>query len=119
MTSATYSELLRNNQNFRRLWAGQVISELGTWFSAIAELGLIRLLSGSTMMTAAVLVARTLPFLLVSQFAGVVDRGNRKHILIAADLIRALIALGYLTTSFGAPAWTVVMWTALMTSAGT
>ncbi len=120
MTSATYSELLRNNQNFRRLWIGQVISELGTWFSAIAELGLIRLLSGSTMMTAALLVARTLPFLLVSQFAGVVvDRGNRKHILIAADLIRALIALGYLTTSFGAPAWTVVMWTALMTSAGT
>jgi MFS family permease len=120
MTSATYSELLRNNQNFRRLWIGQVISELGTWFSAIAELGLIRLLSGSTMMTAALLVARTLPFLLVSQFAGVaVDRGNRKHILIAADLIRALLALGYLTTNLGAPAWTVVLWTALMTSAGT
>lgn len=120
MISATYSELLRNNQNFRRLWLGQVISELGTWFSAIAELGLIRLLSGSTLMTAALLTARTLPFLLVSQFAGVaVDRGNRKRILIAADLIRALIALGYLTTNFGAPAWTVVLWTALMSSAGT
>jgi MFS family permease len=120
MTSATYSELLRNNQNFRRLWLGQVISELGTWFSAIAELGLIRLLSGSTLMTAALLTARTLPFLLVSQFAGVaVDRGNRKRIMIAADVVRALIALGYLTTNFGAPAWTVVLWTALMSSAGT
>jgi MFS family permease len=120
MTSATYSELLRNNQNFRRLWCGQVISELGTWFSAIAELGLIRLLSGSTLMTALLLVARTLPFLLISQFAGVaVDHGNRKRILIASDLIRALLALGYLTTNLGAPAWTVVLWTALMTSAGT
>lgn len=120
MNSATYSELLRNNKNFRRLWTGQVISELGTWFSAIAELGLMRLLSGSTMMTAALLVARTLPFLLVSPLAGVaVDRGNRKRILIAADLVRAALALGYLATNVGAPAWTVVLITALMTSTGT
>ncbi len=120
MNSATYSELLRHNKNFRRLWTGQVISELGTWFSAIAELGLMRLLSGSTMMTVALLVARTLPFLLVSPLAGVaVDRGNRKRILIAADLVRALLALGYLTTNVGAPAWTVVLITALMTSTGT
>lgn len=120
MTSTTYSELLRSNKNFRRLWSGQVISELGTWFSAIAELGLMRLLSGSTMMTAALLVARTLPFLLVSPLAGVaVDRGNRKRILIAADLVRAVLALGYLTTNVGAPAWTVVLITALMTSSGT
>ncbi len=120
MNSATYSELLRNNKNFRRLWTGQVISELGTWFSAIAELGLMRLLSGSTMMTVALLVARTLPFLLVSPLAGVaVDRGNRKRILIAADLVRAVLALGYLTTNVGAPAWTVVLITALMTSTGT
>lgn len=120
MNSATYSELLRNNKNFRRLWSGQVISELGTWFSAIAELGLMRVLSGSTMMTAALLVARTLPFLLVSPLAGVaVDRGNRKRILIASDLVRAVLALGYLTTNVGAPAWTVVLITALMTSSGT
>lgn len=120
MNSATYHELLRNNKNFRRLWSGQVISELGTWFSAIAELGLMRMLSGSTMMTAALLVARTLPFLLVSPLAGVaVDRGNRKRILIAADLVRAVLALGYLTTNVGAPVWAIVLITALMTSTGT
>ena len=96
MESATYSALLRNNQNFRRLWAGQVISELGTWFSAIAELGLVRMLSGSTMMTAALLVARTLPFLLVSPLAGVaVDRGQRKRILIGPrDVLRLSKELG-------------------------
>lgn len=120
MQSVSYSQLLRANLNFRRLWCGQVISELGTWFSAIAELGLIRMLSGSTAMTAAVLVARTLPFLLVSPLAGVaVDRGNRKRILIAADLLRALIALGFLTTHWGAPAWVVVLCTVLMSSTGT
>jgi MFS family permease len=120
MNSATYGELLRKNPNFRRLWAGQVISELGTWFSAIAELGLMRMLSGSTMMTAALLVARTLPFLLVSPLAGVaVDRGKRKRILIAADLIRAVLAIGYLLTNVGAPVWTIILITALMTSTGT
>ena len=120
MQSVSYSELLRKNAPFRRLWFGQVISELGTWFSAIAELGLVRVLSGSTVMTAAVLVARTLPFLLVSPLAGVaVDRGHRKQILIAADLLRAVVALGFLTTNWGAPAWVVVVCTALMSSIGT
>lgn len=120
MKSISYSELLKNNLNFRRLWCGQVISELGTWFSLIAELGLVRLLSGSAWATTALLVARLLPFLLVAPLAGVlVDRGRRKQILIATDLIRAVIALGYLTTGWGAPVWVVILCTALMSSATT
>src|SRR6266540_3527311 len=66
MHSATYRELLSRNRNFRWLWMGQVISELGSWFSFIAELGLVRLLSGSSWATTALLVARLLPFLLVA-----------------------------------------------------
>src|ERR1044071_1277207 len=62
MHSTTYRQLLGNNPNFRRLWLGQVISELGTWFSFIAELGLVRLVSGSTWATTGLLVARLLPF---------------------------------------------------------
>src|SRR5262249_54537942 len=77
-------------------------------------------LSGSAYMTAAVLVARLLPFLLVAPLAGVaVDRGNRKRILIVADLIRAVIALGDLTTGIGAPVWGVVLCTGVMSSAST
>jgi MFS family permease len=37
MKSASYRELLKGNRNFRRLWAGQLISELGTWFSFISD----------------------------------------------------------------------------------
>ena len=51
MHSVTYRELLGRNRNFRWLWMGQIISELGTWFSFIAELGLVRLISGSTWAT--------------------------------------------------------------------
>ena len=97
MDSATYSQLLSRNSNFRRLWIGQVISELGNWFNLIAELGLARSLSGTALAATAVLVSRMSPFVLLAPFAGViVDRFSRRKIMIATDLTRAIISLGYL-----------------------
>src|SRR5438132_8458123 len=117
MSSATYSEVLKGNLNFRRLWIGQVISELGSWFSFIAELGLVRLVSGSPLATTALLVARLLPFLLVAPLAGVfVDRRSRKRMMIAADLLRALVALGYLLVGLRGPVWIVYVCGAAMSS---
>ncbi len=117
MNSASYGELLKGNKNFRRLWAGQVISELGTWFSFIAELGLVRMLSGSPLMTTALLVARLLPFLLVAPIAGVfADRRSRKQIMIAADLMRAVTAVVYVFAGMIGSAWLVVACSALMAS---
>jgi MFS family permease len=120
MQSVRYGELLRSNKNFRRLWFGQVISELGTWFSFIAELGVVSLLSKSVWATMALLVSRLLPVLLISPLAGVlVDRANRKTIMVVADLVRALIALGFLTASAGAPVWLIVIFSGLMSAAST
>lgn len=120
MSSATYSELLRGNKNFRRLWMGQVISELGTWFSFIAELGLVRMMSGSAMATTGLMLARMLPFLIVAPFAGVyVDRRSRKHILIATDVLRAVIALMYLSAGRVGSLWFIFVCAALESSLGT
>ena len=117
MKSASYRELLKGNKNFRSLWAGQVISELGSWFSFIAELGLVRMLSGSALMTTALLVARLLPFLLVAPIAGVcADRRSRKKLMVVADLLRALIAIAYVIAGFIGSAWLVVVCSALMAS---
>jgi MFS family permease len=117
MATATYTELLRRNPNFRRLWIGQTISELGSWFSFIAELGLVRLYSGSAMVTTALLVARLLPFLLVAPLAGVfVDRHSRKRIMIAADLLRSLVALIFIVAAWLGSAWLVVASSVLMSS---
>lgn len=117
MNSATYFELLKNNKNFRRLWSGQVISELGTWFSFIAELGVVRLLSGSAMATTALLVARLVPFLLVAPLAGVLaDRRSRKQIMIVTDILRALVALVYLAAIPMKAVWLVVLCSGLMAS---
>jgi MFS family permease len=117
MHSVTYRELLGRNRNFRWLWMGQIISELGTWFSFIAELGLVRLISGSTWATTALLVARLLPFLLVAPIAGVfVDRHSRKRILILTDLLRALVALLYVAAGALRSVELVIIGSALMSS---
>lgn len=120
MQSVKYSELLRRNLNFRRLWIGQLISELGTWFSFIAEIGTVGLLSGSPFATMAFLISRLLPVLLFAPLAGVlVDRSNRKRILIATDLVRALLALGFLGAGLGAPLWFIIMLSGLMSASST
>jgi MFS family permease len=117
MKSASYSELLKGNKDFRRLWAGQVVSELGTWFSFIAELGLVRMLSGTALTTTALLVARLIPFLLVAPIAGVLaDRCSRKHIMIVADLLRAVIAVVFVIAGLIGSVWLVVACSALMAS---
>ena len=117
MLSATYSELLKGNKNFRRLWAGQLISELGTWFSFIAELGLVRMFSGSALATTALMIARLLPFLLVAPIAGVfVDRRSRKRIMIVTDLLRAVVALLYLGAASIGSVWAVCACSAIMSS---
>jgi MFS family permease len=117
MSSVSYTELLKENRNFRHFWIGQVISGLGTWFSFIAELGLVRMISGSSIMTAALLVSRLLPYLFVAPIAGVlVDRGSRKHIMIGADLLRAVIAIVYLFVPWIGSAWLAVLCSGLIIS---
>jgi MFS family permease len=117
MSSATYRELLGSNKNFRLLWIGQVISELGTWFSFIAELGLVRTYSGSALATTSLLVAKLLPYLLVAPIAGVLaDRRSRKRLLIATDLARAALALVFIIAGKMGAVWLVVATSALMSS---
>jgi MFS family permease len=117
MASATYKELLTTNRDFRHLWTGQVISELGTWFSFIAELGLVRMFSGSPFAATALMAGRMLPFLLVAPFAGVfADRLSRKRIMIYTDLIRAVLALVYLLAMVTRSVWLVVVGSFVMAS---
>ncbi|HEX5706524.1 MAG TPA: MFS transporter [Pyrinomonadaceae bacterium] len=92
-----YVELLRRNRDFRQLWLGQVVSQLGDWFNTIAVYTLVMRLTGSGRAVGLVLVARFLPTILLGPLAGVVaDRFNRRTVMIASDLARALVVLGFL-----------------------
>jgi MFS family permease len=97
MSAVTFGGLLRSNVLFRRLWAGQVVSELGNWFNFIAELSLARALSGSPWAASGIAVAHLLPFCILGPFAGALaDRFSRKTLMVGADVARAFVALGLL-----------------------
>ncbi len=88
-----YWRLLRNNPEFSKLWIAQVISLTGDWFNTVVLLGLVaEYSSGSGIAISIFLVLRAVPPLIVSPFAGVLlDRFNRRNLLIWSNLLRALI----------------------------
>ncbi|MET0623519.1 MAG: MFS transporter [Pyrinomonadaceae bacterium] len=96
----TYRQLLAGNADFRRLWGGQVVSEVGDWLNNIAVLALAIQLAGAGSVGLAVAtyaIARHLPLFIFGPVAGVVtDRVSRRRVMIAADLARAVLALGFL-----------------------
>ena len=85
-----YLALLRRNPDLRRLYLSRLISFGGDWFLLVPMLGLVNELSGSPVLTAAVLAANTLPAFLASPFGGVLaDRFDRRKIVVAANLAAA------------------------------
>ncbi len=78
------------------MWMGQVVSEVGDHFNSIAVLSLALHLTGSGVAVGGVMIARTIPAILAGPIAGVtLDRFDRKRIMIASDLGRAVIAFGF------------------------
>jgi len=94
-------------RDFLLIWAGQLISAVGSRLSSFA-LGIwVLRTTGSTTDFAMTFVAMTIPALLVSTISGVlVDRWDRRRTMIACDLLSAatmlmiagLGASGHLTT---------------------
>ena len=119
--SLTYTQLLRRNRSFRRLWSGQVISELGNWFNFIAALGLVRVVShADPEVTTLVLLSRLVPFTLFAPLAGAfVDRWSRRNVMIATDLLRVVVAFGFLLVRRPEDLWLAYLCTALLSFFGT
>lgn len=99
---------LWRHRDFRLLWAGQTVSEVGTQVSFLAvPLVAIDVLHASTFGVGVLAAVQTLPFLLVGLPAGAwVDRMARRPVLIAADVGRA-IALGSVPAAWAASALTL------------
>ena len=114
-----YIELLRGNRNFQWLWAGQIISLLGDWFNLIASAALLAKLTDSGLAIGSLFVVRMLAPFIITPFAGVfADRYNRKHILIATDLIRGVTVLGFLLVRDPGDVWLLYLLTAIQLGTG-
>ena len=92
LQSTGYIELLRRNRDFRQLWLGQVVSQMGDWFNTIALYTIVLDLTGSGRAVGLVLVARFLPSVIVGPASGVIaDRFSRRSIMIVSDIARAAV----------------------------
>jgi hypothetical protein len=110
ISPAAYWRLVRENRNFRRLWCAQIVSELGDWFYALAIYNLLLRLTGSAASVGLAVVLQVLPQTFVGPTAGVVnDRISRKRVMIAADLLRAVVVLGMLLVRSRGAVWLVYL----------
>ena len=100
---------LRGHRDFRLLWGGETVSELGSQVSLLAiPLLAVRTLHATTFQVGLLTAASTAAFLIVGLPAGVwVDRIRRHWVMIAADLGRVL-ALGSIPVAYALGALTMV-----------
>lgn len=98
------------NLNFFLLWQGQLVSALGDTIYAIALGFWILEKTGSTAIMGTLMAVSSLPRVLIAPFAGViVDRSNRKGLLVLTDAIRgcAIVSIGILAYTGAIQVWMV------------
>ena len=110
-----FVSLLRDNRNYRYTWAGQVVSEIGDHFNNIAVFSLAVAHTKSGLVVSGVMLSRAIPAVLIGPVAGVVlDRLNRKQVMIASDLIRAIVAMAFILTVRRTDTWLLYVLSALL-----
>jgi MFS family permease len=89
-----YWRLLRSNRDFRLLYAATLISLGGDWFLTVALADLVLQLTRSATLVSLILLSQTLPIFLFTPHAGhLIDRLDRRKLMIATDLARTAACL--------------------------
>lgn len=117
MTAATAARSLSrqtfaslHNPNYRRFFAGQAISLIGTWMQRIAQSWLVLEITGSGTAIGGVVAMQTLPMLLLGPYGGVVaDRVDKRRLMIGLQSGMGVLALvlGLLTITDVVTLWHV------------
>jgi DHA3 family macrolide efflux protein-like MFS transporter len=93
-------------RDYRYLWTGQIISDIGDSMTNLALLLLVNHLTGSTAALATMAIMLALPSLTFGLFAGViVDRADRKRVMILSDILRGLFVLGFILVDSPQKVW--------------
>jgi MFS family permease len=113
---------IRRLRDFIRIWSGQAVSNIGDGVHRIAVLWWARQATGSNFVVIAVALATAIPAVVCAPLAGwLVDRYDRRHLMIAADLGRVGTsgALAVLAWTSHLSTAAVVVLAALAAAAGT
>jgi MFS family permease len=82
------------NRNFYLLLSGQLVSQIGDKFHMLAVAFLVLKTTGSPAKMGLVLFCSVFPNMLLGIISGaIVDRYNRKTIIVCADLVRGMVVL--------------------------
>ncbi len=102
----SFLRLLRENRNCRLTWSGQIVSEVGDHFNNIAVFALVMDQARSGLAVSGIMLARAAGILAAGPVAGVVlDRFDRRRIMVLSDLARAAIALTFISTAGHTLSW--------------
>jgi len=105
-----YRALVTGNRNYRLLWFGQIVSQLGDWFNSVALYALLLELTGTATSVALMIIVQFLPMAVIGPVAGVVvDRVNRRRLMIATDVMRGLAVLALLLVRRPDQVWIVYL----------
>ncbi len=90
-----YREILRQTQ-FMKLVAANVVNRLGDSLDALAYTWIVYQVTNSPSWTALIFGLNQLPTILLQPVAGaLVERRDKKRVMVATDLLRGLITLGF------------------------
>ncbi len=115
---AAIRELL-GRRDFLLLWSGQLLSQVGDQCLFIAGVTLITHLSASPLALLIPALALALPQVLFGLVGGVVaDRWDRKGVMIASDLLRAVLVLAVLLVRTSGDLWILYLAAAALAMVG-
>ena len=81
-------------RDFRVVWTGQAISQVGTWMQMVAQGLLVLTLWDSAFALGALNFANAVPALIVMLFGGVLaDRSEKRRILLVTQVVMMILAL--------------------------
>jgi MFS family permease len=110
--------LLRSNRDFRRVYLASLVSLGGDWFLLVALFGLVLDLTDNSPIAVAVLLAvQDLPLFLLAPAAGaLIDRVDRRKLMVVCDLARAVVCFGFLFVRSSETVWIAYPLLAVMAS---
>jgi MFS family permease len=102
------------NRNFTLLYLGQLISQFGDWFKTIALIGVTYSLYPHASAVGGMFIASVMPVLFGGIIMGpLVDRWNKKKLMISVDLIRAVFSAGVILGAWLQNIWIVYLFITL------
>jgi len=103
--------------NYRRYFAGQSVSLIGTWMQMTAQSWLVLTLTHSSTALGLVVALQTLPVLLLAPYGGVIaDRIDKRRLMIALQSAMGLqaVVLGTLIVAGEVRVWEIAVLAALL-----